>query len=590
MARVVYPPTEQSRRWSTLLQGNVRYAGFGCLSVIVVSLILYSPALRGPFIYDDEVLPISDPRMWDAPFHSWVAGVRPTLMFTYWLNHQGAGTSSYHLLNILIHVINTGLIYLAALKLLELLSIKQKDRFLFALFPAAVFLVHPLETESVAYIAGRSESLAAMFFLAAYVVYLFRPANGVGWGRSATILALFVLAVTSKENAAILPAVFLLTECFQSDGSFRQSIKTNWRLYVPIALFSVGALAFIGRVLATSGSAGFHLNTLPWYQYFFTEWRAVFAYLRLFVWPLGQSLDHDFPISHTPLEHGAIIAFVLLLGAMVAALLFRRRYPLSAFSVLLFFFLLAPTSTVIPIADPLVERRMYLAALPLCLMVLEFLWRRGWSREPVVWTCVALVLTVISVATYRRNQQWGNAWAFWTDTVNTYPEKTRPYAHLVDTAESLHRCGEVVPFLQRADTMMPDDPTILISWAKVLECQGEPGPALLKMQRAVFVSPSSLTFELVGLLYGELGRFKEAKEAFDKAVELGPSFDTASNPRGPKYAVTGRHNSAIRDYSRALSLNRMNLSARIRLARLERSIETQDNSVRDRATPASAGP
>ncbi len=584
MARVVYAPAEHSRRWSTLLHKNVWYAGLGCLSIIVVSLFLYSPALRGPFIYDDEVLPISDPRMWDAPFHSWISGVRPTLMFTYWLNHQGAGTSSYHLLNILIHIINTGLIYLAATKLLDLLSIKQKDKLLFALLPAAVFLVHPLQTESVAYIAGRSESLAAMFFLAAFVVYLFRPAEGVGWGRSAAILLLFALGVTSKENAAVLPAVLLLTEWFQNDGRFREAIKTNWRLYVPMAFVALGALAFVGRVLATSGSAGFHLNALPWYQYFFTEWRAIFGYLGLFVWPLGQSIDHDFPISHSPLEHGAIIALILLLGVMAAALLFRRRYPLSAFSVFLFFLLLAPTSTVIPIADPFVERRMYLAALPLCLIAVEFLWRRGWWREPVVWTCVALLLTVISVATYRRNQQWGDAWAFWTNTVSNNPEKSRPYAHLVETAEDLNRCGEVVPYLQRADTIMPDDPTILISWAKVLECQGQAGPALLKMQRAVFVAPSSLTFELVGLLYGELGRFKEAKEALDKAVELGPASDTAYNARGLWYELTGRYDSAIRDYSHALSLNRMNLSARIRLARLERSIETTDN-VRDRAAP-----
>ena len=121
-----------------------------------------------------------------------------------------------------------------------------------------------------------------------------------------------------------------------------------------------GAIGAVGvfRILGKADSAGF--QTMPWYQYLFTQFRVFFVYLKLFVFPSGQTIDYDFPISRTILDQGAIAGFFGILALIAAAVYFHRRYPLACFGLLAFAILLAPTSSVIPIKDPIAERRVYL--------------------------------------------------------------------------------------------------------------------------------------------------------------------------------------------------------------------------------------
>src|SRR5437763_7111285 len=136
------------------------------LAATIVAGILYSPALAGGFIFDDNTL-LFRHGIENAPLAAWTAGVRPVLMFTYWLNYYLSGENpyGYHVLNLLIHAFNAGLVFVVLLRLLSLAGWQSKRGYIFAALGAMVFLVHPLATESVSYIAGRSESLAALFML-----------------------------------------------------------------------------------------------------------------------------------------------------------------------------------------------------------------------------------------------------------------------------------------------------------------------------------------------------------------------------------------------------------------------------------------
>ena len=306
-----------------------RVAACAFCIALAVSLLLYYPAMSGGFLFDDLLLPFRK-SLAHEPITVWLSGVRPMLMFTYWLNYSlsGASPAPYHVVNSIIHALNAFLAFLVILKLLELAGWTPRRALWAAAAGSALFLVHPLQTESVSYVAGRSESLAAFFSLCAYAFFLYRRGGGLTWRDAALILGLFALAVASKEHSVALLCVFVLTDIFWPQPFSAAGLRRNWRLYALMLPGGAVALAFILAVLSQSGqTAGFSVAGVTWYQYGFTEARALFKYAAMFFVPLGQCIDHDFPVSYSITDHGAAFFVAAVAGLIAAAILFRRRHP-----------------------------------------------------------------------------------------------------------------------------------------------------------------------------------------------------------------------------------------------------------------------
>jgi hypothetical protein len=332
-------------------------------------LYLYSPALGGKFVFDDLSLPFLKIGR-DGPLARYLSGVRPVLMFSYWLNYRlwGPDPFSYHFFNVVIHFLNAGLVFLVLRRLLAKAQWPPQRTLIASFVGALIFAIHPLQTESVSYVGGRSESLVTLFLLLAYAAFLYRRRESITWLESLLVLILFGLAVKTKENAVSLAGILVLTGLFWPEPFSLRGLKSNWRLYCLMAPGALAAVAAAFRVLAAAPTAGFPVVTFKWYQYAFTEARALFTYMRMAVLPVGQSIDQDYPTSHTVMEHGAIYCIILLALLVGAAIVWRRRYPLFCFGLLMFLIWLAPTSSIVPIDDPLVERRMHLPLVGLILM------------------------------------------------------------------------------------------------------------------------------------------------------------------------------------------------------------------------------
>src|SRR4051812_11919578 len=163
-----YTRTKPHRRAWDLCVPHMLWLG---LAAAVVGAMLYSPAFHGGFVFDDDTLPFRT-GIHDASLGAWLTGVRPFLMFSYWVNYQISGEDpySYHALNILIHAVNTSFVFVVLWRLLSRSGWRRSKAYVASILGATVFLIHPLATESVSYIAGRSEALAALFMLLAYVV------------------------------------------------------------------------------------------------------------------------------------------------------------------------------------------------------------------------------------------------------------------------------------------------------------------------------------------------------------------------------------------------------------------------------------
>lgn len=543
---------------------------------LVVGWILYSPAFDAPFVFDDSGLPFRR-AISERPVSQWLSGVRPVLMFTYWVNRTfwGEAVESYRTLNLLIHSLNTGLIFLVLWRLLHLAGWTASRSKWPAIMGAVVFSIHPLQTESVTYVAGRSESLCAFFVLSAYVVFLYRRRDEISWIEALAVIVLFATGVQTKENAVCLAGILVLTDLFWPVAFSTVGLRKNWRLYALLAPAALGAVGFVLRMLARAPSAGFSLREFTWYQYLFTEARAIFVYIRLALAPFGQSVDHDFPVSRTIFEHGAILWMLLLALIVCIAVRFHRLYPLSAFGVLWFLIALSPTSTIIPIFDPLVERRMYLPIAGLILIGCEWC-RRVRLPRPTVWGMLTLGTTILAGATYARNQVWADPEKLFAGAAAQSTHNVRPYLNLTEVLVRKNRCDPAIPHLERAERLFPGSYDVQVAWGWALQCMGRREEAMQRLQAAARIRPSSIVYEWIGLLYGEMNRSTDAGIALQTAIDLDPQSPTAHKAMALWYESIGNLKRAAEEYSKSLSLNSADREARLGLFKVRQLLPTDD--------------
>jgi hypothetical protein len=562
--QVEHPPPKPFR--SSVMK-RIWLAAAALSGAFVLACFLYGSALKGEFVFDDLELPLHIP-LKEMPLMLWLGGVRPVLMFSYWLNRQlfGDGPFTYHLVNLVIHTINTGLVFLLISRILSLAGWTGTRTRIFAACGSLLFLLHPLQTESVSYIAGRSESLASLFLLLAYVCYLYLRNQGISWTAAIVVILLFGLGVGAKENAVSLAGILLLTDLFWPKPFGTQGLRKNWRLYLLMAPVALAATIAIFRMLATAGTAGFSVATSRWYQYAFTEMRAIPTYVRMALIPVGQSLDHDFPISHTPWEYGAIFYGLLLLAGVGALIRFRRKVPLACFGVLMFLIFLAPTSSIVPIDDALVERRMYLPLVGLILAGCELASRIRLSRT--MWGCVLAGMALFFGSfCYARNQLWGEPDKLVTLAAMEASTNPRPMLNLTEVLIRHNRCDLAVPYLQRAERILGVNYYVEVGWGRILACLNRDQEALQKLTLAARLQPCSQVFEWIGLLYGKLGRSEEAGKALRKAAELDPNSQSAHGSLALWYESVHDLAAAEREYRAAAKLDRSDLWARFGLMR-----------------------
>lgn len=334
-----------------------------CLTLLFIATFLaYANTFSVPFLLDD-VLTVTRNEAVQADRFELDLGSRGLLRWTFTLNHWISGNNvwSYHVLNLLLHVLNGFLVFwicqriLAswpALKSNPLHSIQSS-----AALAAGFFLLHPLQTESVTYISSRSELLSTNLYLAAFLLFVSVPHWSIGFGLSLGVGVLFFLGLGAKETVITLPMAMLLYDWLFIRPAWGP-IRSRWSFYITFVIGGVAAGWEILNRLMVSVGAGAEGTVPPWH-YFLTQLRVLLRYIRLIVLPTGQTLDYDFPV-YTTVNLTVMACAFALAGILVVAWHCRKDYPMFAFSIVWFFLTLAPTSSIVPIADVIFEHRMYL--------------------------------------------------------------------------------------------------------------------------------------------------------------------------------------------------------------------------------------
>ncbi len=345
---------------------------FALLVLVVAVLASYANSLRCAFVYDDYsdiVGNSSISRLWPLgdvflARSGGSAGLRsrPVVNLSFALDYAVGGLNAvpFHATNLAIHV-------LAALALFgvvrrALLLPRLRDGFgqvsvPLALSVALLWAMHPLQTESVTYITQRYESLMGLFYLLA-VYGLIRSGESehpFGWG--AVTVAATLLALGSKEVAVSLPIMILMFDRLLLGGSFSEIWRRRWGLYV--ALLAVWASFAVVQVRTPPRPwAGYALH-VSWVEYARSQPGVILHYLRLAFWPYPLVFDYGWQPAQSV---GEILPGAILVGGLVAATGYAFwRWPEYGLLGAWFFLILAPTSSVMPLADLAVEHRMYLS-------------------------------------------------------------------------------------------------------------------------------------------------------------------------------------------------------------------------------------
>ncbi len=534
--------------------------GLGSLLLVFEA---YGPALHSPFVLDDLYLPYADVNAPVIAFRDWLDFPRPLLMFSYWLNYQAGGGDphAYHDTNVLLHFLVSVVVLLIAARLLKWAGVAGRMRIALAVFSGAIFLLHPMQAESVAYVASRSEVLSVLFYYSAFAVFIYSNRDRLSWLRAIAIVILFGAAATTKEHTLTLPALILLTDYFWRRGGFRKNAILYGLLLVGCA---AGAIV-VWKVLLGANTAGFNLKDLSPASYFFTQCRVIWIYIRMFFLPFGQNIDPDVPLS-TGADVAAILGLLALLALAAGAWIYRKRWPLAAFGVFVFLLLIAPTSSIIPIRDVFAERRVYLPFLGLILIVLEPLRRLRFEQS--VGVCAAAVL-FSTVLTYQRSEVWSSPLTLWQDAVEKAPQKFRPRFQLAFAQYQAGDCSHAVETFAAAAPLGPPDYLLLVDWANALDCAHRQNDAINMFARAVHVN-ADRPEAYVGLcaIYGKQSRAEEALNACAKAEAVDPNIPEIYLNRGGVLEILGKFPQAIEEYRHALRVDPGNRLAREQLKRL----------------------
>jgi tetratricopeptide (TPR) repeat protein len=550
----------------------------------------YGPALHGEFHFDDWVAIQANMRL-RGPEALRLPGLEELLLpsraitrLTFALDYRAVGLVPfrYHVVSLIAHLAAGVLAFLLCRRLLSRAGHERAAAL--ALVAAGAFLLHPIQTQAVAYAAQRSEVLASALYLLALLLLedaaaRWRTLRGsAAWAGG---VGAWLLAMGTKSIAITVPAAFVLDEVVVAPAGERGAAAL-WRrarralgIAAPVLGFAAWSIVLHLRAFAAVPQAGvgFESLALPPGRYWLTQLRVQWLYLRLLAWPDALALDRTIEPSQGLDSASALAgAGVLALLALATCLWVRAERGrgaaaagrLAAFGIYWWFLVLAPSSSVIPVVDLVMEHRLYLASLgPILAAVvganaaLTALLRRRAARAGAA--VAAALLLALGVALWGRAGVWATDESLWRDASAKFPGSARILTNLglalqrkgdLDGAEAAYR--RAWPLARRRLQVAQ----LSRNYAGLLEIRGRPAEALPILERGLSVAGEDadlLANRAVALT--QLGRREEALAEARRAVAVAPSDPAIRNLFGEVLAYHQQWAEALGEFRLAASID-----------------------------------
>jgi tetratricopeptide (TPR) repeat protein len=525
--------------------------------LLTAGFVAYANAFAGPFVFDDVWAIVANaslhslwPPRWLAAAPGSATAGRLVLNFTFAVNYAlgGLDVRGYHAVNVAIHLL-AGVALFGVVRR-TLLSERMRERYgraptLIAFAVALVWIVHPLNTEAVSYVGQRSESLAMLLLL----VTLYCAIRG--WRVAATIAC--ALGMGTKETAIVTPAIVVCWDyVFRAGGASRRGFYLALTATIAIVLLPMfgdtqGARAV--RVLVAAGR-----SWTPW-SYLWTQAGVITHYLVLAFRPVPLAFDYDgWPRAASPLDVLPQAALMTALVALTALAVVKRR-P-EGFAGAVFFLVLAPTSSLLPIPTEIAaEHRMYLPLAAVAALILVPALGAIGSRTAIVVLAAVLALPGVAL-TRRRNAEYADPMTLWAGTVAARPDNARARISYGIELMRARRPAESEQQMRAALPLAMDRETraqVLMQLGGAEVAQGRVDEGIASLEDALRLDPSLAAADvMLGQAYTTRGQEAVAIGHLQRAVEERPD-DVQAVLRTAWLLATAR-DPAVRDGASAVTL------------------------------------
>jgi len=582
--------------------------------ILIVGIAAYSNSFSGPFIFDGIGSIVRNPhirRLWPiteamkAPAQSTADG-RPVLCLSLGINYQISELEvwSYHAVNLIIHLA-AGLLVFGIVRR-SLLTERLRRRFghastVLGTICAAIWVVHPLQTQAVTYIIQRAESLMGLFYLSTlyFAIRGFTSPRRKNWWYAGSVAAC-AAGMGTKEVMVSAPVMVLLYDRIFVSRSFGQLLKRRWALYLALAV-TWAILAGLTWAAPRSESAGFELKSLTPLEYARTQCLVIVRYIRLAFWPRGLVLDYARDTVKSFGEYGLqALCILAMLIATVAALRYR---PGWGFLGAWFFLILAPTSSFVPIADPIFEHRMYLplAAIVLGVVLGTYVLGSGLAGStrslkkivPVIgYLLAAGIVIALGVRTVARNGDYRSRMSIWLKTVEVCPQSCRAHYNLGMALKSERKHHQAILHYNEAIRIHPGYYKAYAQRGRARSAIGQFDEALKDFDMALETCPTdAMGVKLIpdyiaaynnrAIAYTQQGLFDRAIDDYSKCIELDPNGPLAYWNRATARYRNGDRDGAIRDLTKVIHLSPKDDKAYLHRATAYQEKGEYDRSIAD---------
>jgi tetratricopeptide (TPR) repeat protein len=536
------------------------------VALIVLTLLAYIPAMRGGFVWDDDAYVTKNPlltapdglrRIWfslDSPSQYF-----PLVYTTFRFEHAiwGLDPLGYHIVNVLLHAINALLVW----TLLRRLSIPG------AWLAGAIFALHPVHVESVAWITERKNVLSTLFYLLAILAWLRFTAKSTvhPWRHYGLAIGLYALALLAKTMACTLPAALVLVLWLQKEKVDRR----RWAQVTPFVLMGLAmGLVSIWWEKHHQGTAGPEFALVPMQRILIAS-RALWFYLGKLVWP--SRLTFSYP--RWEIDPSEAAQYVWLAACLVAAAAlwhWRRAIGRGTIAGLVFFAAaLAPMLGFISLYtfrySFVADHYQYVASIGLIAIAASII--AGFVKQNRVRAAVSLILLVLlGSLTWRQGYAYRDAETLWRDTIAKNPTSWMAHNDLGIVLADQGRLDEAMAEYKKALRIKPDHANAMINLGAAMQTQGKLGDAIRWYSKALRGRPDFAEgYYYLGIALGAQGKLGEAVRHYSEAVKINPYYVSAYVNLGSALAQQGKTDQAIRNYSRALKIDPYNAEAHYNL-------------------------
>jgi protein O-mannosyl-transferase len=544
--------------------------------IVVATVAAYSNSLQNPFIFDD----ISDivgnrsiRQLWPLhkvffvrPATETALHSRPVVVFTLAINYAmgGLDTLPYHVTNLAIHVLAALALFGIVHRTLALPGIPDRlgrKRMPLALAVALLWALHPLQTQAVTYVIQRYESLMGLFYLATLYCLIRAGTSQHRRVWATACVAAAALAMGSKEVAVSAPIILLLYDRAFLAGSVPEAWAQRRGIYVGLIGIWLGFATLQLLTSNRSAWAGFGLS-VSWHEYLMSQCGVILHYLRLSLWPQPLVFDYGWQVARSARE---ILPGAMIVGGLAAMSVYTLvRRPKLGFLGGWFFLILAPTSSILPLADLAFLHRMYLPLAAIVVLAVlggeraaDAMARRGvlgpWGGGAAAIVVLATAAAALAVGTWQRNRDYESGVSLWRDTVAKAPRN--PWAHYnLGIEYTLQgKNDEAMAEYRTALEITPGNAMAHNRLGLALETRGQADEAISHFRRALEIRPDyAEAYNNIGIVLANRGEGENAIAHFRKALEILPDYAEAQFNLGVALEAGGKLNSAIPCFQKAL--------------------------------------